>query len=385
MRILHVITSLGTGGAEMMLFKLLSAANREWAQAVVSIDNHPSIIAPRIAELGVEVQNLGVNRSIPNPLRALSIVAIAHRFRPDLIQGWMYHGNFVASYAAAREKRNLPVLWNIQQSLYDISRERWLTAAVIRMGIRYSQRPARIIYNSRTAARQHEKFGYSADKTIVIPTGYDCAVFHPDEQARRNVRKEMGVADDQVLVGLVARHHPMKDHAGFFHAARLVAQAHPSVRFVMIGRDTDAQSPVADLARGNQLEDRVFLLGERSDIPRLTAALDIACSSSAWGEGFSNTIGEAMACGVPCVVTDVGDSAYAVGDTGISVPPSNPQALADAISRLIASGLDHRRCLGQAARRRIEAEFSLPAIVHRYEELYRELRQFLPPIHTDKR
>lgn len=372
MRILHVITSLGTGGAEMMLFKLLSAANREWAQAVVSIDNHPSIIAPRIAELGVEVHNLGVNRSIPNPLRALSIVPIVHRFRPDLIQGWMYHGNFVAGYAAAREKRNLPVLWNIQQSLYDISKERWLTAAVIRMGIRYSRRPARIIYNSRTAARQHEEFGYSADKTIVIPTGYDCAVFHPDEQARRNVRKEIGVADDQVLVGLVARHHPMKDHAGFFHAARLVAQAYPSARFVMIGRGTDAQSPVADLARANQLEDRVFLLGERSDIPRLTAALDIACSSSAWGEGFSNTIGEAMACGVPCVVTDVGDSAYAVGNTGISVLPNNPQALADAISRLIASGPDHRRCLGEAARRRIEAQFSLPAIVHRYEELYRE-------------
>ena len=175
-----------------------------------------------------------------------------------------------------------------------------------------------------------------------------------------------------ILVGLVARHHPMKDHAGFFHAARLVAQACPSVRFVMIGRGTNSQSPVADLARANQLENRVFLLGERSDMPRLTAALDIACSSSAWGEGFSNTIGEAMACGVPCVVTDVGDSAYAVGDTGISVPPNNPQALADAISRLVAAGSERRHCLGEAARRRIETEFSLAAIVHRYEELYRE-------------
>lgn len=372
MRILHVITSLGTGGAEMMLLKLLSAANGDWVQAVVSIDNEPSIIAPRIVKLGVEVHKLGVNRTVPNPLRALSIVPITRRFRPDLIQGWMYHGNFVASYAAAREKPNLPVLWNIQQSLYDISKERWLTAAVIRMGIRYSRRPAKIIYNSRTAARQHEAFGYCAKKTVVIPTGYDCTVFHPDEQARREVRAELGVADDQLLVGLVARYHPMKDHAGFFQAARLVSQAHPSVRFVLIGRSTDAQSPVADLARANQLEDRVFLLGERSDMPRLTAALDIACSASAWGEGFSNTIGEAMACGVPCVVTDVGDSAYAAGDTGIAVPPSNPQALADAISRLVVAGPEHRRCLGQAARRRIETEFSLPAIVKQYEDLYRQ-------------
>jgi glycosyltransferase involved in cell wall biosynthesis len=372
MRILHVITSLGTGGAEMMLFKLLSAGNRDWTQAVVSLDNHPSIIAPRIAELGVQVHSLGVNRSVPNPVRALSIVPIARRFRPDLVQGWMYHGNLVASFAAARDQRKLPVLWNIQQSLYDISKERWLTAAVIRMGIRFSRRPAKIIYNSRTSAKQHEAFGYHAAKTMVIPTGYDCAVFHPDEQARHEVRAELGIGQDEVLVGLVARYHPMKDHAGFFQAARLVSQAHPEVRFVLIGRDMDEQSPVVNLIRENALQDRVFLLGERRDIPRLTAALDIACSSSAWGEGFSNTIGEAMACGVPCVVTDVGDSAYAVGETGLSVPPRNPQALADTISRLVAAGPKRRQCLGQAARRRIETEFALPAIVHRYEELYRQ-------------
>src|SRR5215471_19042087 len=118
MRILHVITTLGTGGAEMMLFKLLSAGNRYWTQAVVSLDSQPSIIAPRITGLGVQVHSLGVNRSLPNPFRALSVLPIARRFQPDLVQGWMYHGNFVASYAAARLKPRVPVLWNIQQSLY---------------------------------------------------------------------------------------------------------------------------------------------------------------------------------------------------------------------------------------------------------------------------
>lgn len=378
MRILHVITSLGTGGAEMMLFKLLSAGNRDWIQAVVSLDNHPSIIAPRITELGVQVHSLGVNRSTPNPLRALSIVSLARQFRPDLIQGWMYHGNFVASYAASRQQRKLPVLWNIQQSLYDISKERWLTAAVIRMGIRFSRRPTRIIYNSRTSAKQHEAFGYCASKTIVIPTGYDCNVFHPDEQARHEVRTELGIGQDEALVGLVARYHPMKDHAGFLQAARLVLQAHPSVKFALIGRDIDKESPIVDLIQQNGLQDRVFLLGERRDIPRLTAALDIACSASAWGEGFSNTIGEAMACGVPCVVTDVGDSAYAVGDTGLAVSSRNPKALADAISHLVAAGPEHRRSLGQAARRRIEIEFALPMIVRRYEDLYQQYTSSSP-------
>lgn len=380
MRILHVITSLGTGGAEMMLFKLLSAGHRDWTQAVVSLDNHPSIIAPRITELGVQVHSLGVNRSMPNPLRALSIVPIARQFRPDLIQGWMYHGNFVASYAANRQPRKLPVLWNIQQSLYDISRERWLTAAVIRMGIPFSRRPARIIYNSRTSAQQHEAFGYCASKTIVIPTGYDCNVFHPDEQAWHEVRTELDIGEDGVLVGLVARYHPMKDHAGFLQAAKVVSQAHPSVKFALIGRNIDKESPIVDLIQQNGLQDRVFLLGERRDIPRLTAALDIACSASAWGEGFSNTIGEAMACGVPCVVTDVGDSAYAVGDTGLAVPPGNPKALADAISQLVAGGPEHRQSLGQAARHRIETEFALSMIVHQYEDLYRQCITASPEI-----
>jgi glycosyltransferase involved in cell wall biosynthesis len=213
---------------------------------------------------------------------------------------------------------------------------------------------------------------------MVIPTGYDLTVFHPDEQARNDVRRELGVSDEHVLVGLVARYHPMKDHAGFLQAARLVAQAHPEARFVLVGRDMNQHLPVFDLIRRNQLEDRVLLLGERQDIPRLTAALDIACSASAWGEGFSNTVGEAMACGIPCVVTDVGDSAYAVGEAGLAVPPRHPQALADAISKLIAAGPECRVRLGQAARRRVQSEFALPNIVRRYEDLYQEcISEFL--------
>ena len=119
-----------------------------------------------------------------------------------------------------------------------------------------------------------------------------------------------------------------------------------------------------------RLDQRIFLMGERSDLPRITAALDIACSSSAWGEGFSNAIGEAMACGVPCVVTDIGDSGFIIGDTGLLVPPRNPQALADAISRLIVAGADRRQQLGAAARLKVEKEFSLASITCRFAELY---------------
>jgi glycosyltransferase involved in cell wall biosynthesis len=163
----------------------------------------------------------------------------------------------------------------------------------------------------------------------------------------------------------------MKDHAGFLKAASLVARKHPEVRFLLVGTGVVKEQPaLAQVIAEQHLQDRTFLLGERADIPRLTAALDIACSASAWGEGFSNVVGEAMACGVPCVVTEVGDSAYAVGQTGLVVPARNPQSLAQALSRLIEAGPEHRRQLGEAARRRVEKEFSLPAIVRRYEDLY---------------
>src|SRR5947207_1128674 len=317
-RILHVITSLGTGGTEMMLMKLISATNNgDWEQAVISLDNEPSIIAPRISQLGVPVHSLRVSRTAPNPVRALTIVPIARGFRPHLIQGWMYHGNVLASVAASLGHERVPVLWNIQQSLYDIGVERRLTANIIRLGIPLSRRLAAIIYNSAISARQHEQFGYQADKSVVIPTGFDCQTFHPDENARRKVRSELGLAEGAVLMGLVARYHPMKDHAGFLRAAGLVAREHPAAHFLCVGKGLTVDNPtIMALVREYGLQEHISLVGERPDLPRLTAALDIACSASAWGEGCSNTIGEAMACAVPCVVTDVGDSAFLIGNTG---------------------------------------------------------------------
>jgi glycosyltransferase involved in cell wall biosynthesis len=216
--------------------------------------------------------------------------------------------------------------------------------------------------------------GYRAEKRVIIPNGFDCQVLCPDETARKAVRTELGVTEDEILIGLVARYHPMKDHAGFLRAAALVALEHPHARFVLAGTGISAQqTELAAALKQNELQGRVILLGERSDIPRLNNAFDIACSASAWGEGFSNSIGEAMACGVPCGVTDVGDSAYIVGDTGLVAPPRDPQALAKAIVRLIGMERTGRQQLGAKARNRIETQFSLPAIVQRYEELYRAL------------
>jgi glycosyltransferase involved in cell wall biosynthesis len=378
MRVMHVITGLSTGGAETMLLKLLSAASQRMEHVVVSLGDEGTI-GPRIAALGVPVHCLGLKRNAPNPFRALSILPLAQRIAPQLIQGWMYHGNLMASLAAVALRKTAPrnvlgqkpVLWNIRQTVYDLRRERWLTAKLIRQGARLSSGPAAIIYNSQTSASQHEELGYRAEKRVIIPNGFDCQVLRPDEAARKAVRAELGITDDTVLVGLVARYHPMKDHVGFLKAAALVVQSHPQTRFVLVGAGVSSTQP--ELAEGiqqNELGDRVILLRERSDIPRLNNAFDIGCSASAWGEGFSNSIGEAMACGVPCAVTNVGDSAYIVADTGFVAPPRASEALAEAIGRLIEIGQPGRQQIGAKARKRIETEFSLSAIVEKYENLY---------------
>jgi glycosyltransferase involved in cell wall biosynthesis len=374
-RILHVITDLYAGGCEMMLLKLLSATNVNMDQVVVSLGD-TGTLGPRISELGIPVHALGVRRS-RNPVRLLSIVSLVRRVKPHLIVGWMYHGNLAASLAAVAARGHVPVFWNIQQSLYDISSERRATAALIRLGGPLSGQPASIIYNTRVGAQQHEAFGYCGTNRIVIPTGFDCLQFRPDTEARRQVRAELGLPENAVVVGLIARYHPMKDHAGFLKAASLVAQSHPEVRFLLAGiRITPSEPDFQNLLREHKLEDRVLLLGERKDMPRIAASLDIACSASAWGEGFSNAVGEAMACGVPCVVTDVGDSAYLVADTGLAVPPRQPEAFAKALSQLVAGGPSCRRQLGQAARQRIEREFSLASVAGSYEELYRKYPEF---------
>jgi glycosyltransferase involved in cell wall biosynthesis len=163
----------------------------------------------------------------------------------------------------------------------------------------------------------------------------------------------------------------MKDHVGFLKAAAMVVRSHPQTRFVLAGAGVSSKQPeLVEAIQQAGLHDYVILLGERSDIPRLNNAFDIGCSASAWGEGFSNSIGEAMACGVPCVVTDVGDSAYIVADSGFVAPPRDPEALANALVRLIDMGPSGRQQLGTKARQRVETKFSLPAIVQSYENLY---------------
>ncbi|MGH9942586.1 MAG: glycosyltransferase [Pyrinomonadaceae bacterium] len=369
--VLHVISDLSTGGAEMMLYKLLSRTDRKrFAPFVLTLKDHGEL-RKNIEALNVPVYSLAIRYALPTPISMWRLLRLLRYLKPDIIQGWMSHSNLTAQIGSLFSPGRVAVVWNIRQTLHSLHREKSFTRMTIKLGALLSGTPDVILYNSLTGAAQHQSIGYRADRTLLIPNGFDVTLFAPSTLARHSVRAELGVAQATLLIGCVARYHPMKDHQNFLHAAAHLLKTLPRVQFVCVGTGVDWDNEaLRQLMRELKLTGRVHLLGERRDIPRLTAALDIAVSSSSFGEGFPNVIGEAMSCGVPCVVTDISDLRQIVGETGRVVPPRDSNAMAAALRELVEIGPGGREALGRAARARIEDCFHLDSVVAQYEALY---------------
>ena len=358
----------------MMLYKLLSCLNQAtFTSAVVSLVPIGPI-GEKIQALKVPVRTLGMRRKVPNPVGLYRLVRWLRQDPPHLIQTWMYHADLLGGLAA-KFAGGIPVVWNIRHGTFATQggnrSSRWAMKACIPLS---SWLPTRIICCSEVSQQVHTALGYPADRMIVIPNGFDLAAFKPDPEARPSVRRELGISSESPLIGLVGRFDTQKDHRTFLQAAAQMHARLSDTYFLLCGDEITWEN--AQLVRWIEaagIRQRCHLLGRREDMPRLTAALDIAASSSSHGEGFSNVIGEAMACGVPCVVTDVGDAALIVGNTGRVVPPRDPHALAQHWHALLELGLEGRNRLGRAARHRIEEHFSLSAIATRYEQLYEEI------------
>ena len=371
----HIITGLGTGGAETMLLKLLSHSDRErFSSRVYSLSGASGAIAERIQALGVPVTSLEMARQIPDPLVLLRLSRLLRASGANLVQTWMYHADLVGSLAAKMARTGAPIIWNIRQGNLDRELNRPRTLALIRLCAKLSAHvPHTIICCSSDARRVHSSIGYCDAKIRVIANGFDTDVFRPDPVARAAVRAELGITDETVLIGLVARFDPQKDHRTFIEAAARLVARRPGVHFVMCGSGITRGNPqLVEWIDAAGLGDVCHLLGERTDVPRLVAAMDLASLSSR-GEGFPNVLGEAMACGVPCVATNVGDSAVIIGDTGLVVPPRDPAALAEAWEELLALGRPYLESLGSRARHRVAEKFSITAVVQCYERAYEEI------------
>lgn len=371
MRILFVVTELDIGGAEVQLLRLAKGLLEKSIEIFI-IALRGGSIHQQLEALGVPVLVLNV-KQIGSFIKAFyTLLLEIRRLSPDIIQGWMYHGNLAATIAWALAGYRPKLVWGIRQSLYDIKREKPLTRHIIRLLSLISRTPKAIVYNSYLSRSQHEAFGFSNKRGLVINNGFDTEYFAPNKDARSELRKALGIHPNAPLIGLIARYHPVKGHITFLEAARRLAEIRSDVHFLLAGKDISINHPdLREILSDPVLFGRVHCLGERQDIASITAAIDIACSCS-WSEAFPNVIGEAMSCGVPVVATKVGDVEFILGEAGITVNPGDIDGFVSAW-RLLLENDGIREKMGEIGRKRIAESFSIHLMIQRYWELYKKL------------
>jgi glycosyltransferase involved in cell wall biosynthesis len=372
-KILHLITGLNTGGAEISLYRLLVHMDASRFENRVISMIPVGEIGEKIRALGIPVTSLELRPGQFSLSAVWSLVRTLRSEQPDILQTWMYHADLLG-LVAAKLSGIQQVVWNIRSSNMDTRQYRKLTGIVIRLCAWLSGLPRAVIVNSHAGQEFHTKLGYRPRRWVLIPNGMDLDRFRPDLDARRSVFAELGLDQQTTLIGLLARYDPMKGHSNFLRAAGILTNSGVDAHFLLVGHAISPENkPLMDAITKEGLTGRVHLLGRREDIHRIEAALDILAMSSVWGEGFPNVVAEAMACGVPCVVTDVGDAAFLVADTGSVVPPYDPAALADALMALIRSGAEVRHRLGESARLRVVENFNIKKTATAYTSLYSEL------------
>lgn len=354
-----------------MLLKLLQQIDKNRFNPTVISLMDLGDVGPHIRALGIPVYALGMKRGgLPSPAVLLRLWRLLGKVHPDVVHTWMYHSDLLGGLVA-RLIGCSKVIWGIRHSNLSKTENKRSTIWVVKLCAALSGVvPTRILSCSYRARDIHVAVGYKEDKLHVIPNGFNLRHFVPDASARSSVRGELGLPADAPLVGLVARYDSQKNHAGFLEAASLLHVRRPDVHFVLAGQDIDALN--ADLITAieqKSLQAYMHLLGRRDDVPRLMAAFDVLALSS-HGEAFPNVLGEAMACGVPCVVTDVGDSAEIVGNTGRVVEVGDMAGLANGLFEVLELPADIRANLGVQARARVAAEYEISHVATQYMAFY---------------
>ena len=370
MKVVFVVTCLTWGGAQVALYRLLSKLDRGIEAHVISLQAVDEV-GIKIQELGITVEALGMKPGIPNPLAVLRLAWRLRALRPDIVQTWMYHADLLGGMAAKLALLQAPVVWCIHHSNLSPNVNKRATLLVVKVCAWLSIfLPSKSVFCAVDARRVHEGTGYRADKALVIPNGIDLAHFMPDPAARASMRHDLGIDEATPVIGMLARFDPIKNHQGFVRSAKMIHARTPECRFVLAGANVDSSNAelVGWIGEAG-LRQHIHLLGERADIPRVIAALDVLALSS-WGEALPTVVAEAMACEIPCVVTDVGDAARMVGGTGFVVVPGDDLAFAQACQTVLALDPVERASLGDRARTRIAQQYDLTAMARAYKSLY---------------
>jgi glycosyltransferase involved in cell wall biosynthesis len=374
LRILFLVRSLDVGGAERQLVELVKNIDHDRFDIHVVTFYDGGALRPLLENLPrVNVSSLGKSHRWDVISFFWKLYKLVKSYRPQVIQSFLDVPNsfnvLVGRLTGAK------VVLGVSASFIDFSRYDWTHLLVYKTSAFLSRFANQVIANSYAGGKYNIEHGYSTQNITVIPNGIDTYTFQPNKDAGERLRAKWKIDKSEKVIGLIGRLDPMKDHPNFLHAAALVSQRFPSARFVCVGRGPkEYQSEMQNLASSLLPQDKVLWISdcEDRDIPAAYNAFDIFVSSS-YGEGLPVVLGEGMASGVPCVVTNVGDSAIAVDDTGFAVPPQNSKELADAICRMLEMAEQERQYLGQKARQRVLDHFSIEKMASSYETVYENL------------
>ncbi len=359
-----------------MLLRLIRcslALSDNYEHEVISIGQKAEI-GTQLEELGINVRALDLNSNLANPFLLFRLKKWVAASNPDAVQTWMYHGDLIGGIGT-RMAGSYPLSWGIHNTVLVPGVHRRSTIWISQWSARLSKTiPDRIHCCSEASKEVHAAIGYDESKMVVIPNGTDMSLFTPNQEAGIRLRKEMDIPPEAYVIGMVARFDPAKDHENFVKAAGLLSDlCEEEVHFVLCGLGCDwDNTELAAWVDDAGIREHLHPLGLRTDIPLLMNAFDILAISSE-GEAFPLVAGEAMATGVPCVVTDVGDSSIIVADTGEVVPPKDSEALAKGFAKMIQLGKEGLAEKGRQARNRIEQEYRLEVITQKYENHWREM------------
>lgn len=372
LRVAHIITDLNTGGAEMMLYKILkqNSDSYNYESIVISLMK-PGNLGEKIKDLKVPVISLNlIPGSIPSVRSLFKLFKILNEFKPSIIQGWMYHGNLFSVISKLRFPK-VRLIFNIRQTLYSLRNEKISTRIVIILNMLLSRIAYKTVYNSYLSKNQHLSIGFSKRNAMVIGNGFDLNTFKPDVNERLQVRDRLNIQNDEFLVTHISRFHPMKDHSTLLESIKLTITSNKQIKFLLVGKDIENNIELEKKSQELEIHENVIFLGERNDISNILASSDLNLLTSAWGEGFPNILGESLASEVLCVATNVGDSKLIVNEFGLVVDPGSPMEIASAIIEVLSMDPDERVALGKEARKYIGENYSIDKIFVNYLNMYK--------------
>ncbi len=370
MIILHIISSLNRGGAELMLKRLIKSCDGGtfYRHVVISLTDIGEV-GEQLQNAGVDVQALAMRSLLDIPRVLCRLIGLIRIIKPHVVQSWMYHADFLGGLAA-RLAGSCSVVWNIRCTTIPqdlLSATFWLVRLCAMCSYVV---PHSIICCAKSAEALHTKLGYASHNMTVIPNGYDFSVFDRHLNSRVKSRMELGFDDSTIVIGVVGRFDPLKDFHNFVVAASYIVASRGDVKFLMVGRNIEwSNQELCGWIKAEGLEKKFQLVGEQSDVPYFLSAMDIFCLSSVC-EGFPNVVAEAMAMGLPSVVTQAGDAADILGDNNFAVPVEDSVLLADALVRMCALDLTERSLIGKKNAEKVRNEYAIEKTWQKYAAVY---------------